>query len=159
LSANGGVVMVTFVPGFSSQKVADWSARLSAVRAAAGSDADAQFKAVTAFRGANPLPRATLSDVADHIERIKHIAGSGHVGLGGDYDGITDVVQGLEDVSKYPDLLAELMRRGWSDDELKQLAGENVLRAMTQAENVAARLQRERPASTKTIRQLDGAPR
>lgn len=159
LPANGGVVMVTFVPGFSSQKVAEWGARLSAVRTAAGSDADAQFKAVTAFREANPLPRATLSDVADHIDHIKRVAGAAHVGLGGDYDGITDVVQGLEDVSKYPDLLAELMKRGWTDQELKQLAGENVLRAMSQAETVAARLQRERPASTRTIRQLDGVPK
>jgi membrane dipeptidase len=157
LPANGGVVMVTFVPGFASQQVADWSTRLNAVAAAAGSDTDARFKAVAAFREANPLPRATLSDVADHIDHVKKIAGAAHVGLGGDYDGITDVVQGLEDVSKYPDLLAELMRRGWTDQELKQLAGENVLRAMTQAETVAARLQRERPASTKTIRQLDGA--
>jgi membrane dipeptidase len=157
LPANGGVVMITFVPGFASQKVADWGARLNAVAKAAGADADAQFKAVAAFREANPLPRATLSDVADHIDHVKKIAGAAHVGLGGDYDGITDVVEGLEDVSKYPELLAELMRRGWTDAELKGLAGENVLRAMLQAEKVAARLQRERPASTKTIRQLDGS--
>ncbi len=156
LPANGGVVMITFVPGFASQKVADWGARLNAASKAAGTDADAQFKAVAAFRQANPLPRATLGDVADHIDHVKKIAGAAHVGLGGDYDGITDVVEGLEDVSKYPELLAELMRRGWTDAELKGLAGDNVLRAMSQAEKVAARLQRERPASTKTIRQLDG---
>lgn len=156
LPANGGVVMVTFVPGFSSQKVADWGARLNAARVAAGADADAQFKAVAAFRAANPLPRATLSDVADHIEHVRRIAGAAHVGLGGDYDGITDVVEGLEDVSKYPNLLAELIRRGWTDPELRQLVGENVLRAMEQAEVVGARLKRERPASTRTIEQLDG---
>jgi membrane dipeptidase len=159
LDANGGVVMVTFVPGFSSQRVADWSKKLDAVRAAAGADGDAQFKAVAAYRAANPLPRASISDVADHIDHIKRIAGVGHVGLGGDYDGITDVVEGLEDVSKYPNLLAELIKRGWTDSELRGLAGENVLRAMTAAENVAARLQRARPASTKTIRQLDGPKR
>ncbi len=155
LPANGGVVMVTFVPGFSSQTVADWGRRLEAARTAAGTDADRQFKAVAAFREANPLPRATMSDVADHLDHIKKVAGAAHVGLGGDYDGITDVVQGLEDVSKYPDLLAELIRRGWTDTELKQLIGENVLRALTRAESVAERLKRERPASTKTIQQLD----
>jgi membrane dipeptidase len=156
LPANGGVVMITFVPGFASQRVADWNARLDSVRRASGTDADAQFRAVAAFRQANPLPRAVLTDVADHIEHVKRIAGAAHVGLGADYDGITDVVQGLEDVSRYPDLLAELVRRGWTDDELRGLAGDNVLRALERAEAVAARLQRERPASTKTIRALDG---
>lgn len=155
LPANGGVVMVTFVPGFASQRIADWNARLGAARRAAGDDADAQFRAVTAFRTANPMPTATLAEVADHLDHIKRVAGAKHVGLGGDYDGITDVVSGLEDVSKYPALLAELIKRGWSDDELRGVIGENVLRALAQTEQVAARLQRERPASTKTIRQLD----
>lgn len=155
LSTNGGVVMVTFVPGFASQRIADWNARLGAARRAAGDDADAQFRAVTAFRTANPMPTATLAEVADHLDHIKRVAGAKHVGLGGDYDGITDVVDGLEDVSKYPALLAELIKRGWSDDELRGVIGENVLRALEQTEQVAARLQRERPASTKTIRQLD----
>lgn len=155
LPANGGVVMITFVPGFASQRVADWNARLDSVRRAAGTDADAQFRAVAAFRQASPLPRAVLADVADHLDHVKRVAGAAHVGLGADYDGITDVVQGLEDVSKYPDLLAELVRRGWTDDELRGLAGHNVLRALERAEQVAARLRRERPASTKTIRALD----
>ncbi len=156
LPANGGVVMITFVPGFASQRVADWNARLDSVRRAAGTDADAQFQAVAAFRQASPLPRAVLADVADHLDHVKRVAGAAHVGLGADYDGITDVVQGLEDVSRYPALLAELVRRGWTDDELRGLAGNNVLRALERAEQVAARLQRERPASTKTIRALDG---
>ncbi len=156
LPANGGVVMVTFVPGFASQRVADWNKRLDVVRTAAAGDADAQFRAVAAFRERDPLPRATLSDVADHLDHIKRVAGAAHVGLGGDYDGITDVVQGLEDVSRYPDLLAELLKRGWTDTELKGLIGDNILRVMARAEGVAARLQRERPASTKTIQELDG---
>jgi membrane dipeptidase len=158
LPQNGGVVMVTFVPGFSSQRVADWSNRLAQATAAAGSDTDAQFRAAAAFREANPLPRAQLGDVADHLDHIKRVAGAAHVGLGGDFDGITDVVQGLEDVAKYPELLAELVRRGWTDDELRGLAGNNVLRVLERAEQVAARLQRERPASTKTIPQLDARP-
>ncbi len=156
LQSNGGVVMVTFVPGFASQPVADWNAGLNAARASAGPGAQAQAQAADAFRAANAMPRATLSDVADQIAYIAKIAGPGHVGLGGDFDGITDVVQGLEDVSHYPELLAELMRRGWPDDNLRGLVGENVLRALSDAENTARHLQLERPASTKTIRQLDG---
>lgn len=126
LPANGGVVMVTFVPGFLRQ---------------GGST------------------RVTVSDVADHIDHIRKIAGHGHVGIGGDFDGITETVEGLEDVSTYPVLFAELIKRGWTDHELRDLAGGNVLRALSDAENTARHLHGERPASTKTIQQLDGAPR
>ncbi len=122
LPRNGGVVMVTFVPGF-----------------------------VTS------APKATLAQVADHIDHIKRVAGVDHVGIGGDFDGIDTVVEGLEDVSKYPALFAELARRGWSEGDLKKLAGENILRAMEQAERVSARLHRERAPSTMTIEQA--APR
>jgi membrane dipeptidase len=79
-----------------------------------------------------------------------------HVGIGSDFDGITDLVVGLEDVSKFPDLFAELARRGWTDADLRKLAGENLLRVMKQAEAVSARLKKERPPSTKTIQELDG---
>jgi len=78
-----------------------------------------------------------------------------HVGIGSDFDGITDVVVGLEDVSKFPDLFAELARRGWTETDLRKLAGDNLLRAFAQAEAVSQRLRRERPASTATIQQLD----
>jgi membrane dipeptidase len=94
--------------------------------------------------------------VIAHIEHVKQVAGIDHVGLGGDFDGIDTVVEGLEDVSTYPALLAELSRRGWSEAELRQLAGENVLRAMERAEAVSARLRAARPASTATIGGLDG---
>jgi membrane dipeptidase len=96
-----------------------------------------------------------IGDVADHLDHIRKIAGATHVGLGADYDGITETVRGLEDVSKYPDLLAELMKRGWTDTEIRGVAGENVLRAMSRAEAVSAQLRASRPASTKTIQQLD----
>jgi membrane dipeptidase len=99
---------------------------------------------------------ATLADVVRHIEHIRDVAGIDHVGIGGDFDGISQVVVGLEDVSTYPALFAELSRRGWSETDLRKLAGDNVLRAWRQAEQVAARLQRERPASTATIERLDG---
>jgi membrane dipeptidase len=94
--------------------------------------------------------------VADHIEHVRKIAGSDHVGIGSDFDGIDTVPEGLEDVSKFPELFAELIRRGWSDSDLKKLAGRNVLRALRGAEATAARLQKTREPSTKTIEQLDG---
>lgn len=99
---------------------------------------------------------ATLADVADHIEHVVELAGIDHVGIGGDFDGISSTPVGLEDVSTYPALLAELSRRGWSEEDLAKLAGENVLRAMREAEAVARRLQRERGPSTATIQELDG---
>jgi membrane dipeptidase len=99
---------------------------------------------------------ATLSDVADHVEHVAALAGIDHVGIGSDFDGIDEVPVGLEDVSTFPALFAELSRRGWSEVDLAKLAGENVLRVMREAEAVARRLQRERAPSTKTIEVLDG---
>ncbi len=93
--------------------------------------------------------------MADHIDHIRKVAGIDHIGLGGDFDGITDVVAGLEDVSKYPDLTAELLKRGYKDDDVKKILGLNVLRVMRQAEKVAAGLQKTRQPSTATIEQLD----
>jgi membrane dipeptidase len=101
-------------------------------------------------------PEATLADVADHIEHARRVAGVDHVGIGADYDGITSVPRGLEDVSTYPALFAELSRRGWSEDDLRKLAGENLLRVMREAEAVARRLQRERAPSVRTIEEMDG---
>jgi membrane dipeptidase len=99
---------------------------------------------------------ATLSDVADHIDHVARVSGVDHVGIGSDFDGIERVPRGLEDVSTFPALFAELSRRGWSEADLRKLAGENVLRVMREAEAVARRLQRERPPSTRTIEELDG---
>jgi membrane dipeptidase len=112
---------------------------------------------MNAWRTAHPEPVATLTQVADHIEHVRAVAGVDHVGIGGDLDG-GGGVEGLDDVSKYPDLLAELARRGWSEADLRKLAGENLLRVFAQTEAVAARLQRERPASIATIEQLDHSP-
>jgi membrane dipeptidase len=110
---------------------------------------------VTFFVNADP-EASTLSDVADHIEHVRDVAGIEHVGIGSDYDGIETTPAGLEDVSKFPDLFAELSRRGWSEADLTALAGGNLLRVMRQAEEAAARLRSERGPSTKTIQQLDG---
>jgi membrane dipeptidase len=109
-----------------------------------------------AWRASHPSPDVTISQVADHIEHIRKVAGVDHVGIGGDFDGISATVKGLNDVSTYPALFAELIHRGWSDDDLRKLAGENVLRVLTKAEEVGARLQKTHAPSTKTITQLDG---
>jgi membrane dipeptidase len=108
-----------------------------------GNDTAAITRAIKDWRATHPTPRATLSQVADQIEYVRKVAGVDHVGIGGDFDGITEVVQGLEDVSTYPALFAELAKRGWSDDDLKKLAGENFLRVFAQAEAVAKRLQKK----------------
>lgn len=137
LPQNGGVVMVTFVPQFINSEVMRWS------------------NLPREQRAAQPAPQATIADVIAHIEHVRDVAGIDHVGIGADFDGIDSTPVGLEDVSTYPALFAELSRRGWSEADLRKLAGENVLRAWTQAAEVAARLQRERAPSIKTIEQLD----
>jgi membrane dipeptidase len=161
LPENGGVVMVTFVPGFVAPTAADYHRRAAdaqqTLKAKYAADSAGFSRELEAWRRANPAPKATLAQVADHIEHVRKVAGADHVGIGGDFDGITETVEGLGDVSTYPALFAELARRGWSDADLRKLAGENVLRVMRAAERAAARLQRERPPSTATIEALDGA--
>lgn len=159
LPQNGGVVMVTFVAGFISQQFALASAagRAETERRSAGvTDAAERERIAKEVAAGLKLPTVTIGQVADHIEHIRKLAGIDHVGLGGDYDGNTEWPVGLEDVSKYPALFAELIRRGWSDPDLKKLAGANLLRAMRRAETVARRLQAAEPASTATIEELDG---
>jgi membrane dipeptidase len=161
LPKNGGVVMITFVPGFISQAVADHSkksdAQQQALRAQFPSNEAYVGAAMERWRAENPEPRATLSQVADHIDHVRKIAGIDHIGLGGDFDGITSVVQGLEDVSKYPDLTAELLKRGYTDQDLKKILGLNILRVMREAERVSTELKKKRGPSTATIEQLDRA--
>jgi membrane dipeptidase len=160
LPENGGLVMITFVPAFVSKAVSDHADRqgreLTRLRQRFGTDTAGANAAAAEWQQANPAPRATMDDVVAHIEHVRRTAGVDHVGLGGDFDGITEVVEGLEDVSTYPALLAELSRRGWSEGDLRKLAGENILRAMTRAEQVAKRLQATRGPSVRTIEALDG---
>ncbi|NNM33023.1 MAG: membrane dipeptidase, partial [Gemmatimonadetes bacterium] len=99
---------------------------------------------------------ATMDDVIRHIEHVRDVAGIEHVALGSDYDGITSVPVGLEDVSKFPDLFAELSRRGWTETDLRKLAGENLIRVMRDAEYTASQMHRERGPNTATIEELDG---
>ena len=145
LPANGGVVMVNFVPDFLSDAVwhhgADRNAeeaRLKAIHRASKADVEAGLKA---WDGAHPKPPVTVANVADHIEHIVKIAGHDHVGIGGDFDGIDSTPQGLDGVEDYPNLFAELIRRGWSDENLAKLAGGNILRVLRQAESVAASME------------------
>jgi membrane dipeptidase len=141
LPANGGVCMVTFVPGFVLQAAADVHielARLTRLWSLELPDAPEEVeRRRAAWRTEHPEPPATLSDVADHVDHVREVAGIDHVGLGGDFDGVDTVTVGLEDVSTYPALAAELRRRGWSDDHLRRLAGRNVLRVLQAAEEAA----------------------
>ncbi|MFL5630993.1 MAG: dipeptidase [Gemmatimonadaceae bacterium] len=147
VTANGGIVMVPFVTGFVSPAVNlyEQSTRplIQDLRAKYGNDTAAITREINQWRAAHPAPRATLSQVADQIDYVRKAAGVDHVGIGSDFDGISEVVQGLEDVSTFPALFAELARRGWSDADLRKLAGENFLRAFARAEAVAKRLQAE----------------
>ncbi len=136
LPKNGGVVMVPFVTTFVSTALMAWEDSGAAARK-------------------GPRPRVGINNVADHIDHVRKVAGVNHVGIGSDFDGITETPEGLEDVSTFPALFAELARRGWTEAGLRKLAGENVLRVLAQAERVAAKLKKERPPSPKTIRELD----
>ena len=160
LPANGGVVMVSFVPSFSSEAARQWNADHNAeearLKALSPGDPGRVKKELDAWSLRHPAPRATLAEVADHVEHVRRVAGIDHVGIGSDFDGIESVPLGLTGVQDYPALLAELLRRGWTDEEVGKLAGWNVLRVLRAAEGVAARLQKERPASDATIEELDG---
>jgi membrane dipeptidase len=136
LAVNGGVCMVTFVPFFVSQECADWLTGLREEAAARGGDPNdlsAVFGLLPEWERGHPMPAATVTQVADHIEHVRAVAGIGHVGLGGDFDGTPVTPVGLHDVSRYPALLAELQRRRWSEADLAALAGGNVLRVLRDA--------------------------
>jgi membrane dipeptidase len=151
LQKTDGVVMVTWVPSFVSEKVRQYAAEDDAVEARLKtlySGQPAKLKSeLAAWRAANPAPKATVRDIADHIDHVKQVAGIDHIGIGADLDGIGTTPEGLDSVATYPTLFAELIRRGYTDDELKKIAGLNVLRVMRRNEEVAKRLQKERAAS------------
>ena len=159
LALNGGVVMVNFAPPYVSTARNHWEADLAAERARSNTppfgglfigQPDRAKAAVEAWQAQHPRPETTLAQVADHIEHIRRIAGIDHVGLGSDFDGIPDAPVGLEGVNRYPALLMELMRRGWSDADIAKLAGENLLRVLSKAEAVGATLRTSRSASIAT---------
>jgi membrane dipeptidase len=158
VAKNGGVVMVTFIPAFVSAETAAWGKELetSIFDAKTTADMERLEKEHAAVHG--PAPIAALAQVADHIEHVARVAGRDHVGIGSDFYGSTDEPVGLEDVSRFPDLFAELIRRGWSDADLEKLAAGNVLRVLRDAEQVAGRLAASRAPSTATIEALDRRP-
>jgi membrane dipeptidase len=152
----GGVVMVNFAPGYISAVRNEWDAGEAAERTRFNSppyvglyigQPERAKAALAEWVKDHPRPQATLAQVADHIERIRLLAGADHVGLGSDFDGIEDTPAGLEGVDKYPALLTELMKRGWTDADVAKLAGGNVLHAMAEAERVAAKLRETRAPS------------
>lgn len=163
LPANGGVVMVTFVPGFLSEEVASHNQARNAEEARLKSkyphSQTSVDRGLTNWDQANPAPRATVAQIADHVDHIRSMSGIDHIGIGSDFDGINAVPQGMEDVSKFPVLTAELIRRGYSDEDIKKILGLNVLRAMRQTEVRAAELRRKRLPSAATIEELDGYER
>ncbi|MGW4803720.1 dipeptidase [Kitasatospora sp. NPDC004272] len=161
LPANGGVAMVTFVPKFVLPAAIEWTLAADENMRANGLhplETTPEAMAVQrAYEAAHPRPVATAETVADHLDHLREVAGVDHVGIGGDYDGTAFTPSGLEDVSGYPALVAELLRRGWSEADLAKLTWHNALRALRGAETVARRLRAERRPSNATREQLDGA--
>jgi membrane dipeptidase len=160
LPANGGVAMATFVPKFVLPEAGEWMNAADANMRAQGFDPlDGRAEAMEvqrAYEAANPPPVATPATVADHLDHMREVAGVDHIGLGGDYDGTAFTPQGLEDVSAYPNLIAGLLGRGWSEADLAKLTWANAVRALRDAENVARDLRRTERPSIATIEELDG---
>lgn len=167
VAANGGVVMVNFFPGYVSEARRRWDADRAAEVARYNSppfgglyigQPERAKAAMAQWERAHPQPPVGIGDVADHIDHIRKVAGVEHVGLGSDFDGIPEAPAGLDGVDKYPALLAELARRGWSDADLARVAGGNVLRALARAEEVSVRLRATRLPSSATLA-MDAPPK
>lgn len=154
IGANGGIVMVNFYPPYVLEAARQWSAARDAEQARAKAlyrgDPAAAAQALTDWDKANPMPRGTVSDVADHLDHVAKLIGVDHVGLGGDLDGVDTTVAGLEDVAAYPALFTELARRGWSQANLEKLSCRNMLRVMKAAETYAAAHRSDVPLENET---------
>jgi membrane dipeptidase len=166
VAKNDGVVMVNFFPAYVSAARNQWDADRAAEMARFNSPPYAGLyigqperakAALERWEAEHPQPVTTLAQVAAHIEHVREVAGVDHVGIGSDFDGIPDGPRGLEAVDRFPDLLAELMRRGWSDGEIAKVAGENVLRVMAAAERVAVKL-RAATAPSELLYEADAHP-
>ncbi|MEW2315707.1 dipeptidase [Streptomyces bauhiniae] len=160
LPANGGMAMVTFVPKFVLQAAVDWTAAADDNMRAHGlhhlDTTEEGMKVHREFEERHPRPVATVSTVADHLDHMREVAGIDHLGIGGDYDGTAFTPDGLNDVSGYPNLIAELLERGWSKPDLAKLTWQNAVRVLGAAEDVAREERTARPASHATIESLDG---
>jgi membrane dipeptidase len=159
LPANGGVAMATFVPTFVLPAAGEWMRGAAEHLTAHGMDRLAStpeaMRVLGAYEADNPRPVATVSDVADHLDHMREVAGIDHVGLGGDYDGTAFTPAGLADVSSYPNLVAELLRRAWSPADLGKLTWRNALRVLGDAQDAARELSRTEAPSVATIEELD----
>ncbi|MBT2507609.1 dipeptidase [Streptomyces sp. ISL-98] len=159
LPANGGIAMATFVPKFVLPEAVEWTRRADENMRAHGlhhlDTTEAGMKVQRAFEDANPRPMATPATVADHLDHMREVAGIDHIGIGGDYDGTAFTPAGLEDVAGYPNLIAELLRRSWSESDISKLTWHNAVRTLRDAESVAKDLQPRTPPSNATITQLD----
>lgn len=149
MAENGGVVMVTFIPAYVNEARREWEDGMIPLLKDATTDAEWEEIGAQYREEHGTPPLATLADVADHIEHVAEVAGIDHVGIGSDFYGQSgdELIGGLEDVSRFPNLVAELLRRGWSDEDVEKLARGNLLRVFAQAEAVARRLQEKRPPS------------
>ncbi|MEU3051414.1 dipeptidase [Streptomyces sp. NPDC006984] len=161
LPANGGVAMATFVPKFILPAAVDWTRAADENMRAHGlhplDTTPVAMKVHEEFEATHPRPLATAATVADHLDHMRAVVGVDHIGIGGDYDGTAFTPAGLDDVSGYPNLVAELLRRGWSEADLAKLTWQNAVRVLRAAEDVARGLTAERGPSNATIEQLDGA--
>ncbi|HET6858889.1 MAG TPA: dipeptidase [Streptomyces sp.] len=160
LPSNGGIAMATFVPKFVLPAAVDWTRRADENMRAHGlhhlETTPEAMKIHRAFEEADPRPMATPATVADHLDRMREVAGVDHIGIGGDYDGTAFTPAGLEDVAGYPNLIAELLRRSWSSADLAKLTWQNAVRTLRDAEDVARDLQTRTAPSNATIESLDG---
>jgi membrane dipeptidase len=160
LAANGGVAMATFVPKFVLPEAIEWTrAADEHLRAKGFHPFDTAAEAAEArreFEAANPRPIATPATVADHLDHMREVAGIDHIGIGGDFDGTPFTPDGLSDVSAYPNLIAELLGRGWSEADLAKLTWSNAVRVLRAAEDTARELSRTEAPSNAKIEQLDG---
>ncbi|MGW0627270.1 dipeptidase [Streptomyces sp. NPDC002758] len=160
LPANGGMAMVTFVPKFVLQAAVDWTAAADDNMRAHGfhhlDTTEEAMKVHRAFEEDHPRPVATVSTVADHLDHMREVAGIDHLGIGGDYDGTAFTPDGLSDVSGYPNLIAELLTRGWSKPDVSKLTWQNAVRVLSAAEDVARDLRSTQGPSNATLESLDG---
>jgi membrane dipeptidase len=150
LNQNGGVIMITFVPDYTSPAIREWensrAAEAARMKTQHIGNPKAEAAGLEAWIRANPRPPATLSQVADHIDYVRNIAGIDHIGISGDFGGISSVVEGLENVSTYPALFTELARRGYTQQDLEKISGRNILRVMNGVEAVAAAMKAMPPS-------------
>ena len=162
VKTNGGVVMVAFVPYFVSKEANLYNAQLAGERARLERfipyDPVKRDTELKEWVRRNPEPLPTLAQIVDHIDHIRAIAGIDHIGLGSDFDGLVNGPIGMEDVSKYPALIAEMLRRGYTDDDVKKVAGQNLLRVLRQTEQIGRAIRKTRPASDVLITEVSTSP-